>query len=97
MLYWKDVGGTDRRILTLGGDDNVYFYIPDSANIIIRDDAGSANRITINAAGDMDIAGFVDAATGFKDNGTAGVDGTFVDNNGKTVTVSGGIITNLDT
>jgi len=37
----------------------------------------------------------VDAVGGFKDNGTSGVDGSFVDNNGNTVTVSGGIITNL--
>ena len=42
-------------------------------------------------------AGFVNASGGFKDNGTAGVDGTFVDNNGNTITVSGGIITDLIT
>ncbi len=39
--------------------------------------------------------GAVDAVSGFKDNGVAGVDGTFVDNNGNTITVSGGIITDL--
>jgi len=47
------------------------------------------------AAGDIDCAGFVDAAAGFKDNGTAGIDGSFTDNDGNTITVSGGIITAL--
>jgi hypothetical protein len=39
------------------------------------------------------VTGFVDASTGFKDNGTAGIDTTFVDADGNTITVSGGIIT----
>ena len=39
--------------------------------------------------------GFVDAAGGFKDNGTAGTDGSFTDNDGNTITVSGGIITDI--
>lgn len=45
--------------------------------------------------GQIDLGGIVNATGGFKDNGTAGVDGTFEDNNGNTVTVSGGIITDL--
>lgn len=35
----------------------------------------------------------IDAVGGFKDNGTAGIDTTFVDADGNTITVSGGIIT----
>ena len=37
--------------------------------------------------------GAVDAVAGFKDNGTAGIDTTFLDADGNTITVSGGIIT----
>lgn len=39
------------------------------------------------------VTGYVDASAGFKDNGTAGIDTTFTDNDGNTITVSGGIIT----
>jgi len=39
--------------------------------------------------------GKINAVGGFSDNGNDGVDGTFVDNNGNTITVSGGIITSL--
>jgi hypothetical protein len=39
------------------------------------------------------VTGYVDASTGFKDNGTAGIDTTFLDADGNTITVSGGIIT----
>jgi hypothetical protein len=38
------------------------------------------------------VTGYVDASAGFKDNGTAGIDTTFLDNDGNTITVSGGII-----
>ena len=41
---------------------------------------------------DTVVTGSVDASTGFKDNGTAGIDTTFVDADGNTITVSGGII-----
>jgi len=39
------------------------------------------------------VTGYVDASTGFKDNGSAGIDTTFLDADGNTITVSGGIIT----
>ena len=39
------------------------------------------------------VTGYVDASAGFKDNGTAGIDTTFLDADGNTITVSGGIIT----
>lgn len=53
----------------------------------------STERLFVSGAVKATLA--VDAVGGFKDNGTPGVDGSFVDNNGNTVTVSGGIITNL--
>ena len=42
-----------------------------------------------------DITGYCDASGGFRDNGNIGVDGSFLDRNSNTVTVSGGIITSL--
>lgn len=39
------------------------------------------------------FASSVDAVAGYKDNGTAGIDTTFLDADGNTITVSGGIIT----
>lgn len=41
----------------------------------------------------LDVTGEINATGGFRDNGTAGIDTTFVDNDGNTITVSGGIIT----
>lgn len=67
---------------------------------------GRASGGTVNYAGyfedgnvhienNLRIDGTVDAGGGFKDNGLAGVDGTFLDFSGNTVQVRGGIITNL--
>lgn len=87
----------DNIILTTGGTKNIYlraggtYYFQDV-------DAANATRVTISTAhGRIITSAFVDEGEGFKDNGTAGVDGTFPDNNGNVITVSGGIITNLDT
>jgi len=46
-----------------------------------------------NASAALDTSSTVDAGGGFKDNGVAGIDTTFVDADGNTITVSGGIIT----
>ena len=54
-------------------------------------DVGATTGIRL--LNDTVVTGFVDASTGFKDNGTAGIDTTFVDADGNTITVSGGIIT----
>ena len=59
--------------------------------------SGGNVRLQIDTTGNVDTEGYVDADAGFKDNGTAGVDGTFADHNGNTITVSGGIITDLTT
>ena len=53
-------------------------------------DVGATTGIRL--LNDTVVTGFVDASTGFKDNGTAGIDTTFVDADGNTITVSGGII-----
>jgi len=49
------------------------------------------------ADGDVTSNGLITAALGFRDGINPGVDGTFKDFDEKVVTVSGGIITNLDT
>ena len=46
-------------------------------------------------AGDTTCTGWMNAVGGFKDNGTAGIDATFTNGDGATVTVSGGIITSI--
>ena len=43
----------------------------------------------------LQSAGAMNAVGGFQDNGTPGVDGSFDDKDGNTITVSGGIITDL--
>jgi hypothetical protein len=54
----------------------------------------SAGNLEIAPTGDeIGITGAVNATTGFKVNGVAGVDGTFTTADGKTVTVTKGIIT----
>lgn len=56
---------------------------------------GDLNEIalTLNDNKSADFASYVNAVSGFKDNGVAGIDTTFVDADGNTITVSGGIIT----
>jgi len=48
--------------------------------------------VSIDLNANTIVTGYVDASAGFKDNGHAGIDGSFVDTDGNTVTVSGGII-----
>jgi hypothetical protein len=68
---------------------------PHGGRLLIGTDA-DGDILKIDSNKDLFVtAGFVDAKDGFKDNGTAGVDGSFPDNAGNTITVSGGIITAL--
>jgi len=76
-----------------GGEDAIENEIVIGHNAI----GEGANTIRL---GDTNITllktqGKINAVGGFSDNGNDGVDGTFVDNNGNTITVSGGIITSL--
>ena len=91
---WKRLQSTNANVNIKAASD---VYLEAASQIIIRD-LTPTTRVTIDMTnGDIYSARFVNAAGGFKDNGAAGVDGTFVDANAKVVTVSGGIITNLDT
>ena len=56
---------------------------------------GDLNEValTLNDDKSADFAAIVNAAAGFEDNGVAGIDTTFEDADGNTITVSGGIIT----
>jgi len=75
---------------TVDGDQlNLIFYAHPSATG--GDALVEALRITYDL--NLVCAGTIDAVAGFKDNGVAGLDTTFVDADGKTFTVSGGIIT----
>jgi hypothetical protein len=53
----------------------------------------TAGKDGVWVRGNVEATGYVDADGGFKDNGTAGIDTTFLDADGNTITVSGGIIT----
>lgn len=57
-----------------------------SPNISLDSETGDITAGDIRASN-------VDSVTGYKNNGTAGIDTTFLDANGNTFTVSGGIIT----
>ena len=75
--------------------DAVYFTQTDGNEYIdsLNDgylDIGATTGIRLLT--DTVVTGSVDASTGFKDNGTAGIDGSWVNAEGDTVTVSGGII-----
>ena len=51
----------------------------------------NSNDVTFSGA--VTVDGLVNAVGGFSDNGSAGIDTTFLDADGNTITVSGGIIT----
>lgn len=99
MFYVKHFdGATEKGMVEL---DSQYVAVD-----FTRANVSKTGRVTLAATGNMgftctssafDFTGAVDASGGFKDNGTAGVDGTFVDHNSNTITVSGGIITDLTT
>jgi hypothetical protein len=59
-------------------------------------DAGSSSeQMSLDNSGNVVAQGYVNAVGGFKDNGKAGIDTTFTNGDGDTVTVSGGIITGV--
>lgn len=101
MILFNDAGtNTIGLYMVLSGEENYAGIHIDLSHVgatghfvICRNNAGIV--CTLDIDGNFDTVGFVDAAAGFKDNGAAGVDGTFIDNGGNTITVSGGIITSL--
>ncbi len=83
-----------------GGNTGTNFLALNSSGVssdLFVGKVSTAEKFKVTSAGVVTAASYVDAAGGFKDNGTAGVDGTFTDNDGNTITVSGGIITDLGT
>lgn len=102
-------GETTDGIITWMEDEDYFKFSDDilmasTERIYFRDTAISINSaddghldLTADASIDLNantiVTGYVDASVGFKDNGTAGIDTTFLDNDGNTITVSGGIIT----
>ncbi len=98
-----------KAVFGTGADAEIYY---NGTDLIINPDAvgaGSAaiqgactisNTLTVSANVTIDTGGFVDAAGGFKDNGTAGIDKSFVFTDGDAFThdvvISGGIITQWD-
>ena len=72
--------------------------VPEGAVDLVKDEAIDIIERFLRRQVKPDIAQLnkckddVDASAGFKDNGTAGIDTTFVDADGNTITVSGGII-----
>lgn len=69
------------------GNTVYMIYLSEGTNIdyCIYQDGSSENR----------FGGVVNAVGGFQDNGVAGIDATFTNGDGDTVTVSGGIITDI--
>lgn len=75
---------------------NGHTYFDYDGSLYFRSGIDGTNKVDLYATGDMVLnSGSLDAYTGFKVNGTAGVSGTFTTNDGKTVTVTKGIITSI--
>jgi len=105
-LHYLDTEETTRWMLRVASSTNVVEILNRASHGKVEI---HANTLTAGVDGDVLVAtfeddlitsavntaitGYVDASTGFKDNGTAGIDTTFLDNDGNTITVSGGIIT----
>ena len=86
QIAWMEAGSTKWSIGVDGSDANKFKFQPAFG-------AFASDVLTLTTAGALTLASFVDAVGGFKDNGVAGIDTTFLDNDGNTITVSGGIVT----
>jgi hypothetical protein len=64
---------------------------PDPLKGVINFWTNSGDSVALKAT--LNETGVFNAVGGFSDNGSAGIDTTFVDNDGNTITVKGGIIT----
>ena len=88
---WNIMSYSGNLKISSDADASVFTILP-SGYIGINDDTPS-EQLDVN--GNIQAVGYVNATGGYKDNGTAGVHGSFTDNDGNTITVSGGIITAL--
>lgn len=66
-----------------------------NAGVAYLYDGAGALVYIYQTTGNTTIAGDLNAVGGFKDNGSAGIDATFTNGDGDTVTVKGGIITSI--
>jgi len=90
-LYFE--GGNTRRGTICQKEDAASlsaFVIDTNGSIELQTD--SVARLTIGAGGAITASSTIDATGGFLDNNVAGIDTTFLDADGNTITVSGGII-----
>lgn len=97
--YWKGPDGVTRLFFGKAGSDNRVI-------VDLQDDAGGATFQVRNSAGEMQmsvtsqgamtIEGQFETKAGFSYDGNSGAFGSFTTDDGKTVTVSGGIITAID-
>jgi hypothetical protein len=83
--------GEDHSISVDATDVEIFGGIP----FVINNSGAIATFTVTGSSGNTVTSGYVDAATGFKDNGTAGIDDSWTNNEGDVVTVSGGIITDI--
>lgn len=94
-IYGRRYDQNDRGTLELRTrHDGSWKYGVTLYNGMVR--IGNSNtvpNVACDVTGDIEATGFIDSDGGFKDNGTAGIDTTFLDADGNTITVSGGIIT----
>lgn len=95
--YLKDADGATRLFFGRAGADNrVIVELQDQAggaSFQVRD-AGAQSVASVSSLGAADFQGAVTAA-GYASAGQAGVSGTFQSADGKTVTVTGGLVTDI--
>ncbi|WP_051609270.1 DUF2793 domain-containing protein [Fodinicurvata fenggangensis] len=95
--YLKDADGATRLFFGRAGADNrVIVELQDQAggaSFQVRD-SGAQSVASVSSLGDADFQGAVSAA-GYASAGQAGVSGSFQSADGKTVTVTGGLVTDI--
>lgn len=95
--YLKDADGATRLFFGRAGADNrVIVELQDQAggaSFQVRD-AGAQTVASVDSLGAADFQGAVSAA-GYASGGQAGASGSFQSADGKTVTVSGGLVTDI--
>jgi hypothetical protein len=99
---------TGQRVVLNGASNRIDFYtsttnvgyldafaniIRASNNFFANGALGAVSDVYSTTGNIYTSVGYIDAVGGFKDNGTAGIDGTYTDGSSGSFTISGGIIT----
>lgn len=102
---WGTTNGAGIELQGVGLAGAVNILAADSATGVVRLRAVNTSASVVSVIGSTTICeikstgayitGITDSSNGFADGGTPGVDGSFLDQGGNTITVSGGIITGL--